>query len=146
MRLMERTGAVAHRALTKIFRQQIAALRDAVYDLSAGKTESGFSKLDAFGATHEVEDNAERLEAIANQHMAAVREGKSSLRITKNFRVGTSRFRNNELCTVTAIDRESITVGDAREAPGPFIWTRVLRSRATRHRAKPLTKSSSACP
>jgi hypothetical protein len=42
MRLMERTGAVAHTALTKIFRQQIAALRDAVYDLSAGKTESGF--------------------------------------------------------------------------------------------------------
>ena len=34
-----------------------------------------------------------------------------ALRITKNFRVGTSRFKNNELCTVTAIDRESITVG-----------------------------------
>src|SRR5271166_5314039 len=234
MRLMEQTGAIAHAALAKIFRQQIAALRDAVYDLSAGKTESGFSKLDAFGAIHEVEDNVERLEAIANQHIAAAREGKSSLivapthvecraisevvrdrqrregllsgeeheirrlekvnltesqrrdpiyynlghvvefhrrarggfksgerwevgrcssqnvvvvkdgqtkilplaqaksfnvytqeevsvavgdtlRITKNFRVGTSRFRNNELCTVTAIDRESITVGDGRE-------------------------------
>jgi hypothetical protein len=37
-----------------------------------------------------------------------------SLRITKNFRVGTSRFRNNELCTVTAIDRESITVSGGR--------------------------------
>jgi ATP-dependent exoDNAse (exonuclease V) alpha subunit len=233
MRLMEQTGAVVHMALTKIFRQQIAALRDAVYDLSAGKTESGFSKLDAFGAIHEVQDNAQRLEAIANQHIAAVREGKSSLivapthtecraiaevvrdrqkkdgflsgeehairrlekvnltesqrrdainynlghvvefhrrakggfksgerwevgrcssgsvvvvkdgqakilplsqaksfnvytqeeisvtvgdtlRITKNFRIGTSRFRNNELCTVTAIDGESITVGDGR--------------------------------
>jgi ATP-dependent exoDNAse (exonuclease V) alpha subunit len=54
MRLMERTGAVAHASLTKIFRQQIAALRDAVYDLSAGKTETGFSKLDAFGAIYEV--------------------------------------------------------------------------------------------
>jgi hypothetical protein len=79
MRLMEQTGATAHAALKKIFRQQIAALRDAVYDLSAGKTETGFSKLDAFGAIYEVEDNAERLEAIANQHMAAFREGKSSL-------------------------------------------------------------------
>jgi hypothetical protein len=204
-----------------------------VYDLSAGKTESGFSKLDAFGAIHEVKDSAERLEAIATQHMAAAREGKSSLvvapthaecraisevvrdrqkregllsgeehkirrlekvnltesqrrdainynlghvvefhrratggfksgeswvvarcsslsvvvakdgqakilplaqaksfnvytqeevfvavgdtlRITKNFRVGNSRFRNNELSTVTAIDGESITVGDGR--------------------------------
>src|SRR5262245_42984568 len=37
-----------------------------------------------------------------------------TLRITKNFRVGTSRFRNNELCTVTAIGRESITVGGGR--------------------------------
>ena len=79
MRLMEQTGAIAHAALTKIFRQQIAALRDAVYDLSAGKTESGFSKLDAFGAIHEVKDNADRLEAIANQHIAAIREGRSSL-------------------------------------------------------------------
>jgi hypothetical protein len=76
---MEQTGAIAHAALTKIFRQQIAALTDEVYDLSAGKTESGFSKLDAFGAIHEVEDNVERLEAIANQHIAAAREGKSSL-------------------------------------------------------------------
>ena len=67
------TGAVAQTALTKIFRQQIAALRDAVYDLSAGKTESGFRKLEAFGAIHEVEDNVERLEAIANQHIAALR-------------------------------------------------------------------------
>jgi hypothetical protein len=37
-----------------------------------------------------------------------------TLRITKNIRVGTSRFRNNELCTVTAIDGESIRVADGR--------------------------------
>jgi hypothetical protein len=45
-----------------------------------------------------------------------------SLRITKNFRVGTSRFRNNELCTVTAIDRESITVsgGKVIKRSGPL--------------------------
>jgi hypothetical protein len=72
MRLMEQTGVVAHAALTKIFRQKIAALRDAVYDLSAGNTESGFSKLDAFGAIHEVVDSVERLEAIASQHIAVV--------------------------------------------------------------------------
>jgi hypothetical protein len=50
-----------------------------VYDLSAGKTESSFCKLDAFVPIHEVEDNVERLEAIADRHIAAVREGKSSL-------------------------------------------------------------------
>ena len=56
-------------ALTNIFRQQIAALRDAVYDLSTGRTESGFDKLEAFGAIHEMEENVERLEAIASKHI-----------------------------------------------------------------------------
>ena len=37
-----------------------------------------------------------------------------TLRITKNFRVGTNRFRNNEIWAVTAIDGNSITVGDGR--------------------------------
>jgi ATP-dependent exoDNAse (exonuclease V) alpha subunit len=233
LRVLERAGAVAQAALTKIFRQQITALRDAIYDLSTGSTESGFDKLEAFGAVHEVEENVERLEAIASRHIAALKEGKSSLivapthsecraiacvvrdrqrndgslsgeehtirrlvklnltesqrrdainynpgqvvefhrrasdgfksgdrwevarrnlesvvvvkdgqakllpltrvkafnvyaqadvnlavgdwvRITKNFRVGSSRFRNNELCTVTAIDGSCITVGDGR--------------------------------
>jgi hypothetical protein len=50
---------------------------------------------------------------VYTQEEVAVAVG-DTLRITKNFRVGISRFRNNELCTVTAIDRESITVGDGR--------------------------------
>jgi ATP-dependent exoDNAse (exonuclease V) alpha subunit len=78
-RVMERAGAVTQAALTKIFRQQIAALRDAVYDLSTGRTESGFDKLEAFGAIHEMKENVERLEAIASKHIAALKEGKSSL-------------------------------------------------------------------
>jgi hypothetical protein len=65
--------------LTKIFRQQIAALRDAAYELSTGRTESGFDKLEAFGAIDEVEENVERLEAIASKHMAALREDKITL-------------------------------------------------------------------
>ena len=79
LRVLERAGAVAQAALTKIFRQQITALREAIYDLSTGSTESGFDKLEAFGAVHEVEENVERLEAIASQHIAALKEGKSSL-------------------------------------------------------------------
>ena len=50
---------------------------------------------------------------VYTQEEVSVAAG-DTLRITKNFRVGTSRFRNNELCTVTAINRESITVGDGR--------------------------------
>jgi hypothetical protein len=36
------------------------------------------------------------------------------VRITKNFRVGAQRFRNNELCAVKAIDDETITLEDNR--------------------------------
>ncbi|MGA8654565.1 MAG: AAA family ATPase [Chthoniobacterales bacterium] len=79
LRLMERAGVVAQAALTKIFRQQIAPLRDAVYDLSAGRTESGFDKLEACGAIQEIEDKIGRLEAIATRHVAAIKEGKSCL-------------------------------------------------------------------
>jgi hypothetical protein len=58
---------------------------------------------------------------VYTQEEFAVAVG-DTLRITKNFRVGTSRFRNNELCTVNAIDRESITVGDGRviKCSGPL--------------------------
>jgi hypothetical protein len=42
--MQEAVRAVAALSGKDVFRQQIAALRDAVYDLSAGKTESGFSK------------------------------------------------------------------------------------------------------
>jgi hypothetical protein len=37
-----------------------------------------------------------------------------AMRITKNFRAGGSKFRNNELCTVKAIDGEKITLSDDR--------------------------------
>jgi hypothetical protein len=58
-------------------------------------------------------------------------------KITKNFRVGTSRFRNNELCTVTAIGKASQSVARGDQTPrGLFIWTRGLRSRASASQGK----------
>jgi ABC-type lipoprotein export system ATPase subunit len=127
--MQEAVRAVAALSGKDVFRQQIAALRDAVYDLSAGKTESGFSKLDAFGAIHEVEDNAERLEAIANQHMAAVREGKSSLIVAPT---------HAECRAISEVVR-------VRQKKEGFL-SGEEHARATRHRAKLLTRSLSACP
>jgi hypothetical protein len=45
-----------------------------------------------------------------------------SVRITKNFKAGAKQFKNNELCTVTAIGRDSITVSDGRviKCAGPL--------------------------
>jgi ATP-dependent exoDNAse (exonuclease V) alpha subunit len=128
LRVLERAGAVAHTALTKIFRQQISALRDAVYDLSAGRTESGFNKLEAFGAIHEMENKAERLEAIANQHIAALKESKSSLIVAPTHaecraiaRVVRDRqkregFLSAEEHTVTGLDKLNLTESQRRDA------------------------------
>src|SRR5580704_5459824 len=64
-----------HQQLTRDFESRV----NCGLATCAGRTESGFDKLEAFGAIHEVEENVERLEAIANQHIAALNEGKSAL-------------------------------------------------------------------
>jgi hypothetical protein len=44
--------------LTKTYRQRIRELREAIEDLSKGRTEEGFDKLDKFGAIQEIPDDA----------------------------------------------------------------------------------------
>jgi conjugative relaxase-like TrwC/TraI family protein len=79
LRILERSGLIEQAALTKIFRQQIAALREAINDLSAGRSERGFKHLEEFGAIREIEIDSERLKALAEKHLAAVRSGKTSM-------------------------------------------------------------------
>lgn len=79
LRVLEGSGAIDQAALTRILRQRIPALREAIQDLSQRKIESGFDKIEAAGVVHEVEDSDERLAAIAEQHLGAVRDGASSL-------------------------------------------------------------------
>jgi conjugative relaxase-like TrwC/TraI family protein len=79
MRILERSGLIDQAALTKIFRQQIAALREAVHDLSAGRPERGFRRLEEFGAIQEIEDQSVRLRALAEKHLDAIRLGKTSM-------------------------------------------------------------------
>jgi len=51
--------------LTKIYRQRIPELREAIEDLSKGRTGDGFDMLERVGAIHEIADDASRLAAIA---------------------------------------------------------------------------------
>ena len=48
-------------------------------DLSAGRSERGFRRLEEFGAIQEVEDHAERLKKLAEKHLNAVQLGKTSM-------------------------------------------------------------------
>lgn len=79
MRVMQRMGAIASAAITKIFRQQVPALREAIYEMSQERPEVGFDKLREFGAVHEVGDKEKRLREISALHVAAIKEQRSSL-------------------------------------------------------------------
>jgi hypothetical protein len=50
-----------------------------VEDLSQGKTEEGFDKLDEFGVIREIEKSDERQKAICDLHIAALKEKQRSL-------------------------------------------------------------------
>ena len=65
--------------LTKIHRQGIPELREAIGDLSKGRTGEGFDKLDKFGAIQEIADDADRLAAIAEKQIEALKAQRSSL-------------------------------------------------------------------
>jgi ATP-dependent exoDNAse (exonuclease V) alpha subunit len=75
LRVLEDAGVVTQASLSKIVRQQIEPLREAMTDLSQGRTKDGFDKLDIYGAVHEFEDKAERLAAIAEIHLSARARG-----------------------------------------------------------------------
>jgi hypothetical protein len=79
VRVLETLGALKPAVLTKIFRQKVAALREAIGELAKRKTVEGFDKLDQYGAIIEIEDQAARLEAICQTYLEAAKSKKSSL-------------------------------------------------------------------
>jgi ATP-dependent exoDNAse (exonuclease V) alpha subunit len=79
LRILERSGVIAQAVLTKIYRQGIPELREAIGDLSKGRTGEGFDKLDKFGAIQEIADDADRLAAIAEKQIEALKAQRSSL-------------------------------------------------------------------
>ena len=88
LRILERSGLVEQAALTRIFRQQIAALREAVNDLAAGQTERGFGRLEEFGAIQELEDHSDRLKALSVKHLEALQAGKTSMIVSPTHAEG----------------------------------------------------------
>ena len=77
LRILEESAAVGSAALTQIFRQQIPALRATIKDLAQGKTEEGFDRLDRFGVIREMEETDERIKAICDLHIGALKESRA---------------------------------------------------------------------
>jgi conjugative relaxase-like TrwC/TraI family protein len=79
LRALEETGAIVQVCLDKNYRQKNLKLRSAIDELSRGRTEQGFDKLDQFGVIREFKDPKERLTVIAERHIEAQAAGLSSL-------------------------------------------------------------------
>ncbi len=122
LRILEKSTATASVALTKICRQQIPALRAAIEDLSQGKTEEGFDKLDEFGVVREIEKTDERLRAICDLHSGALKEKQSSLVVAPTH--GEARR------IAAAVRRELRTQGLIEEAE--HIFTRLEKLNLTK--------------
>jgi ATP-dependent exoDNAse (exonuclease V) alpha subunit len=79
LRILERSRVIAQAVLTKIYRQGIPELREAIEDLSKGRAGDGFDKLDKFGVIQEIADDDARLAAIAEKQIEALKAQRSSL-------------------------------------------------------------------
>jgi hypothetical protein len=63
-------------------RQKVPALKAAIEDLKAGRLQAGWEKLEHFGVIKEVVDDVELRQRAEEQHLEALRAGKTSLMIS----------------------------------------------------------------
>src|ERR1700738_249386 len=77
-------------------RQKVPALKAAIEDLKAGRLQAGWEKLEHYGVIKEVTNDAEMRERAVEQHLEALRTGKTSLIIS---------FRHEEARKVAAVVR-----------------------------------------
>ena len=75
------------------------ALKAAIEDLKAGRLQAGWEKLEHFGVIKEVGDDVELLQRAVEQHLEALRAGKTSLMISP---------RHEEARKVAAVVRQKL--------------------------------------
>src|SRR5260370_41472611 len=63
-------------------RQRVQALRAAIEGLDGGRLQGGWEKLERYGVIKEVTDGVELRERAVEQHLEALRAGKTSLMIS----------------------------------------------------------------
>ncbi|RKR84199.1 conjugative relaxase-like TrwC/TraI family protein [Mucilaginibacter gracilis] len=71
MRIIQQETGIKPVTVNKIQRQKNMAYKEAVQQLSDGKVEQGFKKLDRMGAIQEIADSAQRVNAVADEYCKA---------------------------------------------------------------------------
>jgi ATP-dependent exoDNAse (exonuclease V) alpha subunit len=82
LRVLEQSRAVRYVELLQTHRQKVPALKAAIEDLKVGRLQAGWEKLEHYGVIKEVTDGVEMRERAVEQHLEALRAGKTSLMIS----------------------------------------------------------------
>ena len=88
LRILEQSASVRYVELLQTQRQKVPALKAAIEDLKAGQLQPGWEKLEHFGVIKEVIDEVEWHQRAVEQHLKALRAGKTSLMIPLATRRG----------------------------------------------------------
>jgi hypothetical protein len=88
LRILEQSTSVRYVELLQTQRQKVPALKAAIEDLKAGRLQAGWEKLEHFGVIKEVVDEVELLQRAVEQHLEALRAGKTSLMISPRHEEG----------------------------------------------------------
>jgi conjugative relaxase-like TrwC/TraI family protein len=81
LRILEQSGSVRYTELLQTQRQKVPALKAAIEDLKAGRLQAGWEKLENHGVIKEITDSNALRERAVEQHLKALRVGKTSLMI-----------------------------------------------------------------
>ena len=82
LRILEQSGTLRYVKLLQTQRQKVPALKAAIEDLKAGRLQHGWEKLEQHGVIKEVTDAVELRKRAVDQHLEALRAGKTSLMIS----------------------------------------------------------------
>jgi len=82
LRILEQSGTVRVVELLQTQRQKVPALKAAIEDLKADRLQAGWDKLERHGVIKEVIDGEALRERAVEQHLKALRSGKTSLMIS----------------------------------------------------------------
>jgi ATP-dependent exoDNAse (exonuclease V) alpha subunit len=99
LRILEHSGSVRYVELLQTQRQKVPALKAAIEDLKAGRLQAGWEKLERHGVIKEVTDSEALRERAIEQHLEALRAGKTSLVISP---------RHDEARKVASVVRERL--------------------------------------
>lgn len=118
LRVLESLGALRPAILTKIFRQKVALLREAIGELARGNTLKGFDKLEKHNAIVEIEDQGKRLEAICELYRQSKQSGKTSLIVAPDHaecRQISERLRGRDGYTFSRLANLNLTKAQQRD-------------------------------